>query len=433
MNKNNIITTVRATILLAILIVGVRSISAFSNPPGAPTACPTGYPGCDAPLNVGPGTQSKAGSLTLNASSTQNPTGLYVFGQTVLDNSTLGGSAVKIIDGQQHSGYVLTSDGNGNAVWAAPTGGSSMGGGISPTILSTNGTYHVTIPAGTYYFTAFGAGGGAGGAESGGGSSDGGGGSGGAYVFAQCVFNNAVNTLNITVGRGGDGGINGTAGFYGGTTTVSYGGSVIMISQGGAGGKDANGNFTSNTGGSFVSVASPCSQVASASGGAGYPNAGTSAAGGGGAGNGGAAGPSMIGHVGNAGGTVTDSTGMIAKYSVVGGNGGAGNCDGSVTNLGNESIFRWFGGTPGTSPGGGGGGSCNGVAGGWGADGLVMISPVVAASSSNATALSGSLCGLANHAAFATQYCQGLDPQAGICPSGYSAFATQSFFTCVKN
>ena len=134
MSKQQILSTAKIITLALIIALGIRSIAAFSNPPGAPPACPSGYPGCDAPLNAGPTAQSKAGALTLNASSSgQYPTGLYVFGQTVLDNSIASSSAVKIVDGSQHAGYVLTSDGNGNATWAAPTGGGASTGGIVAT------------------------------------------------------------------------------------------------------------------------------------------------------------------------------------------------------------------------------------------------------------------------------------------------------------
>ena len=152
MSKQQILSTAKIITLALIIALGIRSIAAFSNPPGAPPACPSGYPGCDAPLNAGPTAQSKAGALTLNASSSgQYPTGLYVFGQTVLDNSIASSSAVKIVDGSQHAGYVLTSDGNGNATWAAPTGGGGGGGGS--VVTGTSPTF--TLPAGTWTLSVF--------------------------------------------------------------------------------------------------------------------------------------------------------------------------------------------------------------------------------------------------------------------------------------
>ena len=69
MSKQQILSTAKIITLALIIALGIRSIAAFSNPPGAPPACPSGYPGCDAPLNAGPTAQSKAGALTLNASS----------------------------------------------------------------------------------------------------------------------------------------------------------------------------------------------------------------------------------------------------------------------------------------------------------------------------------------------------------------------------
>ena len=158
MSKQQILSSAKIITLALIVALGVRSIAAFSNPPGAPPACPSGYPGCDAPLNAGPTAQSKAGALTVNASSSgMYPTGLYVFGQTVLDNSALATSAVKIVDGNQHAGYVLTSDGNGNATWSAPTGGSGGGGMsvVTGTARSSDGTTTITLPAGNWKLTVF--------------------------------------------------------------------------------------------------------------------------------------------------------------------------------------------------------------------------------------------------------------------------------------
>ncbi len=157
MNKQKIFSIAQVAVLALIIAVGVSYTHAWTAPPGAPTACPAGYAGCDAPLNTGPTAQSKAGSLSLNSSSTsQNPVGLYVFGQTVLDNSALASSAVKIIDGSQHAGYVLTSDGSGNATWAAPASGSVGPGAIANgTAKSSDGTTTITLPSGTWNLTVF--------------------------------------------------------------------------------------------------------------------------------------------------------------------------------------------------------------------------------------------------------------------------------------
>jgi len=51
-------------------------ILAFTEPSFTPPTCPSGEPGCDAPLNVGPNSQQKIGPLTLNTGGA--PTGLFV-------------------------------------------------------------------------------------------------------------------------------------------------------------------------------------------------------------------------------------------------------------------------------------------------------------------------------------------------------------------
>ena len=48
------------------LVFGIPAVLAWSGPPGSPpTPCPTGYPGCDAPLNVSSVGQTKQGDLTV--------------------------------------------------------------------------------------------------------------------------------------------------------------------------------------------------------------------------------------------------------------------------------------------------------------------------------------------------------------------------------
>jgi len=51
-------------------------ILAFTEPSSTPPTCPSGEPGCDAPLNVGPNSQQKIGPLTLNTGGAD--TGLFI-------------------------------------------------------------------------------------------------------------------------------------------------------------------------------------------------------------------------------------------------------------------------------------------------------------------------------------------------------------------
>lgn len=50
-----------AVLTLSLMVVVAEA--AWSGPPGAPTACPTGYPGCDVPINTSANGQTKTGAL----------------------------------------------------------------------------------------------------------------------------------------------------------------------------------------------------------------------------------------------------------------------------------------------------------------------------------------------------------------------------------
>jgi hypothetical protein len=125
-----LLSTLQIIILAVILAIGIQYVRAWTSSPGTPPTCPTGYAGCDAPINVGSLSQIKAGPLTVNASTTaQANIGFYSWGQSVFDNSAgLAPSAIRIIDGHQASGTVLTSDQYGDGTWqpVTSTGGSSL-------------------------------------------------------------------------------------------------------------------------------------------------------------------------------------------------------------------------------------------------------------------------------------------------------------------
>jgi len=64
--KQDIIQTVKVLFLAIIFSLGVSSVyAAWSEPTGNPTTCPSGSPGCDAPLNVSSNNQYKVGKLRL--------------------------------------------------------------------------------------------------------------------------------------------------------------------------------------------------------------------------------------------------------------------------------------------------------------------------------------------------------------------------------
>lgn len=124
-SSQKFLSILKVIVLALILAVGIQYIHAFTSAPVPAPTCPTGYPGCDAPLNVGSSAQTKLGSLTVNGSTTaQNAIGLYAWGQSVFNTGGVGTSAIQIIDGSQGVGKVLTSDANGNATWTAGGGNS---------------------------------------------------------------------------------------------------------------------------------------------------------------------------------------------------------------------------------------------------------------------------------------------------------------------
>jgi len=115
-------------------LVALAGTSTWSGPHQTPSNCdPNLDSGCYAPLNIGSNTQTKLGSLILNAATPiQNAIGLTVFG-----TSTFNGP-IQIADGTQGAGKVLTSDLNGNASWQTGSGGGGTSGivFITPVVLA---------------------------------------------------------------------------------------------------------------------------------------------------------------------------------------------------------------------------------------------------------------------------------------------------------
>ena len=118
-----------ATIALA-LSFGISYVSAaWSAPQSTPPNCTSGQPGCDAPVNVGTTHQAKLGSLSVNTTtSSPDAYGLDVFGISRffgnLEIGTIAAPAtVKIVNGSQGAGKVLTSDAAGVAIWQTSAGG----------------------------------------------------------------------------------------------------------------------------------------------------------------------------------------------------------------------------------------------------------------------------------------------------------------------
>ena len=127
MNTHKIFSSLKIIVLALIIAVGVQYVRAWTAAPGTPPTCTTGYPGCDAPVNVSSSALTKLGPLTVNGSTTaQAAVGLYAWGQAVFNTGGVGASALQIIDGSQGVGKVLTSDASGTATWQSPGASSTV-------------------------------------------------------------------------------------------------------------------------------------------------------------------------------------------------------------------------------------------------------------------------------------------------------------------
>lgn len=71
---NQILDTAKIVILAALLVVGIQYVFAWSGPPAGatPPACPSGQPGCDAPVNVSNNLQVKLGDLGVRSFTADN-------------------------------------------------------------------------------------------------------------------------------------------------------------------------------------------------------------------------------------------------------------------------------------------------------------------------------------------------------------------------
>jgi hypothetical protein len=145
-----------------------------------------------------------------------------------LDVQGTSGATIKIVDGNQASGKVLTSDANGNASWqnVSKPHGSQM--------YTTPGTYTFVVPGGasSVRLTIVGAGGGGGGR--GPGASGGNGGAAGSYVRDTVISVTPGASITVIVGSGGGGGADGMSASAGGTGGASSFG--VISRNGGAGG-----------------------------------------------------------------------------------------------------------------------------------------------------------------------------------------------------
>ena len=312
--------TTLITSLAFIFAIGLSVVNAewTTAPAGTPPVCPTGYPGCDAPLNVSSASQVKGGGLSLAS--------LIVRG------------GIQIISGNPAIGKVLTSDGVGNATWQTPTTCTAAVSGTDT--FTTSGTW--TVPAGvtSIKVKVWGAGGNGGsGAPSYAGAGSlggGGGGGGGAGGYAEKTINIPSGTTSYQVVVGTPG----TAGFSAfdstsvkatnGTSAVNHTGNESTGGAGGAGGAPV-GSYSASQSGIAGSAGTNGTYISGCPGGF-----------------------SQDGNGGNGGASYSPSTGGIGGVLA--------NCSQAGPS-----------GTTGTIGGGGGGGAGYGGAGGVGGGGRVVI------------------------------------------------------------
>ncbi len=110
--KTKIIQNIKIITLGLIVVVGAGYVSAFTAPLDSPPNCPSGQPGCDAPINVGSLPQTKGGPLTVG--------GLGIVGDLKFIPSGLIPPT---------AGQVLMADSsdlnNGKVKWGTVSGGGS--------------------------------------------------------------------------------------------------------------------------------------------------------------------------------------------------------------------------------------------------------------------------------------------------------------------
>jgi len=119
-------------VIIMSLAIGYLAV-AWSDAPATPPTCPTGYPGCDAPIHVGSAGQTKAG-------------GLNILGSVGIGTSDVGTKVLKAqgdveFTGALSVGGTLSISGNSNICQLVSFTGSSG------TTNCPNGYYTLAAPA----------------------------------------------------------------------------------------------------------------------------------------------------------------------------------------------------------------------------------------------------------------------------------------------
>ncbi|MBC7836399.1 hypothetical protein H7X87_01305, partial [Acetobacteraceae bacterium] len=145
--------------LCTFLLCATAASAAWSGPPAGtpPNNCTTGYPGCDAPINISGTAQSKQAGLLLNTQGAAN--GLLMYGNLGVGTLTPASRLTVVGDIRASTGGSLlfdTAAGNTRgylkAVEAGVDGGAAGGAGL---ILATSGGEGIAIKGGGTSGTTF--------------------------------------------------------------------------------------------------------------------------------------------------------------------------------------------------------------------------------------------------------------------------------------
>jgi hypothetical protein len=267
------------------------------------------------------------------------------------------------------NGMVLDLDAGMNSsfnnigtTWYDLTNSSSSAVSVGQSAYTTAGTFTFTVPAGVTSISAvvIGGGGGGAGADNAQIRNETNGGGGGGGLAYGTISVTPGETLNITVGTGGNGGAADGNGGAGGTSTIVRSATTLLSGGGGTGGTYRNNG--NSTGGASGGTA----RIGGGSGGAGGAQSNNSGAtGGGGAG----------GYSGNGGAGGAFNSAGSASTGAGGGGGGGYNTTSNTLRAGGGGGTGILGsgadGTAGTGgSGGGGGGGSSGTSGGGNTTGL---------------------------------------------------------------
>lgn len=128
-NSKKILEFVKVAITVAVLTIGTGyALANWASAPGAPTYCPTGYSGCDAPINVSKTSQVKTGGLGIGAAFSTKGKTILAHGQ---NEPVIADNLRAKVYGRVGAKAYCDEEGNNCIVPGTVTPGGGGGGGIS--------------------------------------------------------------------------------------------------------------------------------------------------------------------------------------------------------------------------------------------------------------------------------------------------------------